>query len=199
MPQGDFLEDLIKELIEYGLTFAQGLSDSQVRKIERENDFRFPPDLNSFLHRGVPISFRRTVAGQEKLDIDDRFPNWHEDAKAIMTRSHEYIFEGIEFDIEFNSFWLEEWGTRPSDLHSASAVAKKAFEEAPPMIPVYGHRFMPGEPELAGNPVFSIVQTDIIYYGHDLVSYLYNEFSGQEYFVDWSRIRPIRFWSQLVS
>jgi hypothetical protein len=53
---------------------------------------------------------------------------------------------------------------------------------------------MPDEPQGAGNPVFSVHQTDIIYYGFDLADYLRHEFNlpGRE---PWpSQIRTIRFW-----
>jgi len=38
-------------------------------------------------------------------------------------------------------------------------------------IPVYSHRYLPSEPKATGNPVLSVHQTDIIYYGNDLASY----------------------------
>jgi hypothetical protein len=48
------------------------------------------------------------------------------------------------------------------------------------MIPVYGHRYTPAEsPVLGAYPVFSVVQTDVIYYGRDVDSYLKVEFAGE--------------------
>jgi hypothetical protein len=35
---------------------------------------------------------------------------------------------------------------------------------------------IPDDPHLEGNPVFSVHQADIIYYGHDLEDYLRHEF-----------------------
>ena len=61
---------------------------------------------------------------------------------------------------------------------------------------------------LAGNPVFSVHQTDIIYYGCDLWDYFLNEFGPEA--VRWQRFkgkseeeinaayRPVRFWSKMV-
>jgi hypothetical protein len=62
------------------------------------------------------------------------------------------------------------------------------------LIPIYGHRMMPDEPHLPGNPVFSVYQTDIIYYGYDLADYLRHEFHlpGREPWPE--RVRAIRFW-----
>lgn len=42
--------------------------------------------------------------------------------------------------------------------------------------PVYGHRYLPAGPVLAGHPVLSVHQTDVIYYGADLADYLSLEF-----------------------
>jgi hypothetical protein len=53
---------------------------------------------------------------------------------------------------------------------------------------------IPDEPNLAGNPVFSVHQTDIIYYGFDLADYLRHDFHipGREPWPE--NIRQIRFW-----
>lgn len=58
---------------------------------------------------------------------------------------------------------------------------------------------MPDEPELPGNPVFSVHQTDIIQYGSDLADYLRNEFHlpGQE--EGPRQPRSIRFWDECLS
>ncbi len=67
------------------------------------------------------------------------------------------------------------------------------------MIPVFSHRYLPDDPNEAGNPVFSVYQTDIIYYGADLLDYFENEFAQPR--PAWRTITPrlIRFWSALAS
>jgi hypothetical protein len=96
---------------------------------------------------------------------------------------------------------LEEWGPKPSTNEAAFAVARMKIDEAPKLIPICGHRYIPAEPSLAGNPVLSVHQTDIIYYGADLGNYLENEFyyyfETPEYFLK-EPIRRIEFWSHLV-
>ena len=70
--------------------------------------------------------------------------------------------------------------------------------EAPKLIPLFGHRFLPDRPREAGNPVFSVYQTDIIYYGTNLANYFANEFHLD---IGAPRCRPeepikrIEFWS----
>ena len=64
-------------------------------------------------------------------------------------------------------------------------------------IPVYVHRRMPDRPHAAGNPVFSVHQTNIIYYGADLRDYLLHEFLGDKDLGRWpipDSVRRIEFW-----
>jgi hypothetical protein len=128
------------------------------------------------------------------------FPNWRAlDDPELETRL-DWPFDGIRFDIEHNSFWLPQWGQRPAELSSAIELARAAVAAAPRLIPVYSHRFLPAEPLESGNPVLSVYQTDIIYYGRDLRSYFAHEFGGRNYIESTiSEPRQIRFWSVLVS
>ncbi len=75
-------------------------------------------------------------------------------------------------------------------------IAEKV-RDAPALIPIYEHRGIPNEPADAGNPVFSIVQTDIIVYGNDLADYLQREF-GRRSTALLQPARSIRFWSDLL-
>ena len=62
----------------------------------------------------------------------------------------------------------------------------------------FGYR---DNPTSAGNPVFSVYQMDIIYYGYDLASYLEHEFDFRSYeslFSDEHPFRRIEFWSDVV-
>ncbi len=72
-----------------------------------------------------------------------------------------------------------------------------AVAAAPTLIPLIGHRFLPSEPNEAGNPVFSVYQTDIIYYGANLEHYFNNEFRGWSASED-GAYRQIPFWSDLA-
>ena len=91
-------------------------------------------------------------------------------------------------------------GPPPNDLQETFKVARQKVKEAPPLIPLFSHRFLPAEPAIEGNPVLSAYQTDIIYYGRDLGSYLAKEFelpikdqgNGNK------EPRRIRFWSDII-
>jgi hypothetical protein len=82
----------------------------------------------------------------------------------------------------------------------AVETARKDFETWPKLLPISGHRYLAAEPCLSGNPVFSIMQTDIIYYGANLAHYLLNEFVDHDYMLHThaQKIRKIDIWSDLI-
>ncbi|MCP4084980.1 MAG: hypothetical protein GY745_08005 [Actinomycetia bacterium] len=68
---------------------------------------------------------------------------------------------------------------------------------APMLIPVYAHRYLPSEPCRSGNPVLSVMQTDVIYYGQNLVEYVENDHRYHR----WQVTQPLTrrpFWSYLL-
>jgi hypothetical protein len=165
---------------ERGIDFDVGLTDAEVAATEARFDFRFPPDLRAFLQTALPKG--------------ERFPNWRSGKEADLRDWLDLPRQGVLFDIEHNDFWLNEWGPRPDSMADAKRVASELVAGAPKLIPIFIHRMMPDEPHLAGNPVFSVHQTDIIHYGFDLADYLRNEFllPGREPWPD--SVRQIRFW-----
>jgi hypothetical protein len=106
------------------------------------------------------------------------------------------------FDIEHNVFWVDSWSPRPNDLAEAFAIAKRAVDSAPRLIPINGHRYIPDAPFERDNPGFSVHQTDIIHYGSNLFEYLENEFGyhffGQSRYHISEPVKEIAFWSGLV-
>jgi hypothetical protein len=107
--------------------------------------------------------------------------------------------EGILFDVENNGLWWPEWGNRPESEEERAKAVGAAVSVAPKLIPIYSHRFIPQEPHEAGNPVFSVHQSDIIIYGKDLEDYLDHEFSSPPRHRPVSReAKRIRFWSDAV-
>ncbi len=171
------------------MVFAPGLSDGEIQQIEDNYAFHFPPDYRAFLMFALPIS--------------NRFVDWRQGDRAKIQEQLAWPYEGMCFDIEHNNFWLRAWGPRLLDLNAAFAIARRAVEEAPTLIPIYGHRYIPATPAEIGNPIFSVWQTDIIYYGRDLFAYLEiefgNYFSGRRRAPITEPIKPIPFWSYLVA
>ena len=189
-----YINELIDRLRRWGHSITAGLSDAEVSSIEARFSFHFPPDLRGFLQQALPVS--------------GAWVDWRNGSTEEIQRGLAWPLDGIIFDIEHNAFWLESWGLRPALLADAIEVARTEVAKVPTLIPIFSHRYMPDEPPHAGNPVFSVYQRDIIYYGYDLASYLGNEFSeGQEgrpvggiYQPDVFREqpRPIRFWDEIV-
>lgn len=159
--------EIIRKLKAKKVKFEHGLSDEEVQQIENKFNLRFPPDLQYFLQKELPIS--------------NGFVNWRlglqSKIEAMDIRKRiDWPFSGIVFDIEHNAFWMGEWGEKSNDLNKNIMVAEIYYETYPKMIPIYSHRYIPSEPHKTGNPVFSIYQTDIIYYGYDLAHYFAHEF-----------------------
>lgn len=184
------IADLIAKLKAKGIIFEQGLTDEQILAIEKMGSFQFPPDLKAFLQVAVPI---------DRIDIENTggFPNWHDNPQKILDDAWEWTIRTFTFDIEKNNFWMDEWGTKPENLSDALTVATDYLKTVPKLIPIYAHRFMPAEPVLAGNPVFSVYQAvDSIVYGVNLEHYLHQEFLTPNH--EQHDYRKIRFWDKII-
>ncbi|MNI63440.1 hypothetical protein D3C73_1188120 [compost metagenome] len=103
------------------------------------------------------------------------------------------------FDVKHNNFWIKEWGSKPDDFESAKNICTEHYLKAPKLIPIYSHRYIPQTPLEAGNPMMSVYQTDIIYYGENLNSYLLVEFNLKKYDeIIFESIKRIPFWSDII-
>lgn len=160
--------------------WTHGYSQGELERAQETFGLSFPPDLADLLLDRRPI-----------LGYDWRTD--HSQIRAMLA----WPIEGILFDVENNAFWLAEWGSRPTETVARREIVQAAVAAAPTLIPLIGHRFLPSEPNEAGNPVFSVYQTDIIYYGANLEHYFNNEFRGWSASED-GAYRQIPFWSDLA-
>jgi hypothetical protein len=184
--------------------FQPGLTDAECTGIEAACGFTFPPDLRSWLQFAVPIR-------------GDDFPNWRDNPAQQVDDDCDWLLRGIWNDVDPHQtpyfalnaaqewelvtpkfkprLWLRSWGLPPNDRDRAYEIVCEQFAKAPRLIRIFAHRFMPDSPAEAGNPVFSIVQTDIIYYGYDLAGYFSHEFGVPR--PSWAADSPreIPFWS----
>lgn len=166
------------------VAFAQGLTDREIACAEENYGIQFPPDLREFLQTALPIGFP--------------FPDWRLQNDAKVRELLDAPSHGVLFDVERNNFWLPEWGPRPTEIEEAKALARKYLDEAPRLIPVYSHRMIPDWPNQSGNPVLSVHQTDIIYYGYDLNDYFRHEFWLPDRKPWPSQVREVPFWGVLI-
>lgn len=165
-----------------GLQLTEGFSEAELADLEKEYGFTFPPDYRCFLRTAVPVS--------------DGFADWR--SQQDVAKRMSWPLEGIIFDIEHNGFWYGRWGTRPDTSEERYEKVLRHVSEYPRLIPVYSHRYIPDSPQKAGNPVFSVYQTDIIYYGSDLFSYFACEFGLGYDGANGVEPRHIEFWSDLA-
>lgn len=161
-------QQIIELLKGRGVQFEPGLTDEEIIRIESKFNFRFPIDLKSFLQTALPSS--------------DQFNNWRQGlhservAKQILDNLDKPLL-GMLFDLKNNNFWIKEWGERPKKYKEQEIIAKNNYYSLPKLIPIYSHRYIPSEPMESSNPVFSVHQMDIVYYGFDLPTYFSKEFN----------------------
>jgi hypothetical protein len=165
---------------------ARGLSNEQIASIGGQLGFRVPDDF-AYLFQNLQ-------------DPGRVFFPWSEFNKRKYEETIEWVLHSIEIDIERNGLWLERWGKKPDILSAAMEIARIDFVTWPKLLPIYGHRFLAAQPCCSGNPIFSIMQKDVVYYGADLPHYLLNEFVDHDYtlHIREQKIRRIEVWSDFA-
>ena len=156
-----------------------GLAETELAGIESEFGFTFAPDHRDFLAAGLP-----TGSG---------WPDWRAPDRSTLRAALTAPVEGVLFDVAENDFWYEGWGPASGDR---LATARAGLMIAPRMIPLYAHRYLPAG--LAGHPVLSIYQTDVLVYGADLTDWLHREF-GIGAPAPHAGRPTVPFWSALTS
>ena len=181
----DFLKELRErsnEPIQFG---EHGLAAPEIDAIEKDLGFPFPQDFRFFL--------QNTSGSGGAL-----FP-WWDFSKEAYTQSINWIIDGLIFDVRHDDLWLNRWGEKPTSREEIENTVRADFETWPRLLPIYGHRYLSAEPVESGNPVFSIMQSDIIYYGHDLTDYLLREFAPSSPFdVPQDPIKFVPVWSNFA-
>jgi hypothetical protein len=112
------------------------------------------------------------------LEEGPSFYDWIHGADSIRS-AQERVVDGLTFDVEESNLWPESWGAKPNTAGEREQRVRELVAAAPTLIPVFEHRFLLAEPCEAGNPVLSIMQSDIIVYGADLHDYLVIEFADE--------------------
>jgi hypothetical protein len=172
------------ESLGHGLTeILPGLVDEEFGRLEEALNIVFPRDLRYLLSIGVPIG--------------KSFPNWRHESVDELRRWMDAPTDGILGDVERGEFWFDNWGERPSEPNDARALARQALAHVPNLIPVFAHRFLPGDSPESGSPVFSAVQSDVIFYGMNLWEYLRREFRVELPDTN-PPLRWVPFWSDLA-
>jgi hypothetical protein len=176
--------DAAERLARLGVvTIGPGLRDDELSQVEFRFGVEFADDHRAFLSAGLPLG--------------ERWPDWRTgDAEQLLRRLRQPV-EGVLFDVAKNEFWYAPWGPRPDNPAEALELAGRRLSDVPALIPVYGHRCLPSGHGTFGYPVLSVMQTDIIVYGSDLLDYMVREFAGEA--ASPREYRLPDFWGSLVS
>lgn len=176
-----------------GVALAPGLSALEANDAEQRFGFVFPEDLRELLSNFLPVG--------------EDFPNWRnlDDPSLLdmMARPIEGVWHAVKYPFEnLGGVWNLSWGPKPADLEQAIRHMRGVLAQAPKLIQIFAHRYMPDQPSSSGNPVLSVVYpTDIICYAASLEEYFLKEFVEQPSEVaiaSRGRARLIDFWSSLV-
>lgn len=174
----------LRALRSAGVRLARGLSEGELAATETEFGFRFAADHRDLLARALP-----TGSG---------WPAWRRRDDELRRRL-EQPAEGLAFDAVHNGFWPTSWGVRPSGSIAVTHAVQVAARKVPVLVPLYRHRYVPAAATPGPSPVFSVHQSDVIYYGRDLADYATREFLGDRSDpVDTTGITPVPFWSDLA-
>lgn len=166
-----------------GARLAPGLSADELDAVEARFGFSFAPDHRTFLASALP------------LGDDGRWPDWRGGNETALRDRLAWPVEGLLFDVEHNGLWMPGWPGRPARTDEALALAAEQLAGVPRLVPLYGHRYLPTVPHEAGNPVLSCYQSDIIYYGADLLDWLRREFTPTHPWVPVGETRSVPFWN----
>ena len=168
-----------------GTKWQPGLEEGEIREIEARWNVRFPTDYRRFLAVLNAPDRRRYSVGwsneppysMREGEDESSYFDWRRD-DADIAYAFEWTLRGLLFDVENDDLWMESWARRPDTENGRKAQLSAVYADAPPLNPVFGHRFMLAQTLEAGNPMLSIWQADIIFYGANLRNFLLLEFSG---------------------
>lgn len=173
-----------------------GLTDEEFARIERDHDLEFGDDHRAFLAAGLPLN-----GPPEKGQAWRKpWPDWRHGSPDGLHRQLAWPVEGALFDVESNALWHSSWGQRPVELSQALSTARLHLAQAPTMIPIYAHRYLPAGRGTYGHPVLSMYQTDIIIYGANLADYIDHELGTSETVIRRVPIpaNMVPFWSEFL-
>ncbi len=179
------IDECVERLRAAGVELRGGLDRSEITSVQQEFGFEFNPDHAALLRAVLPTG--------------DHWPDWRRDKREDLRSRLEWPTDGVLFDVRCNSFWPASWGPRPAEVEEALDVARRRMALVPVLVPVHSHRFMPAAPAPAMSPVFSVYQTDVVYYGYNLLDYVSHEFDNLPRDpTARRRMHRIAFWSGLA-
>ncbi len=190
-----------------GTRWTGGLTVATITEIERRYDVHFPEQHRLFLqtlHSTTPWQYSPDYSRDRTHPVLRERPgfyNWLKDEEAIHTATRRVI-DGLLSDTPDQQYWHHSWGPCPHPLDERRARMAELLAAAPPLIPIFGHRFVVDH---GPRPVLSIMGTDVVIYGDDLRDYLLHELRdvlnmlGVQYVAPVGDAPHIPFWHHIIN
>jgi hypothetical protein len=180
---------IIQKMKAAGVCFSSGLTHDTIAKIEKLYEIRFPDSLRTFYQTALPISVG-----------DTEFPRWDDFSQENINLIRERIhapYRWLMLAIINHPYWLSSWGERPLTFEDIEKRVGELFKNAPTLLPIYSHRYIPVMEGIEDPPIISSVGQDTVYYGHTLEEYLKIEFLN-DHVQSFDCVQRIPFWSDII-
>lgn len=177
------INTIVNLLQQKGVKIEAGLTKAEIKNLESIYEVVFPEDWKQFFQFCLPCS--------------SGFYNWRNTSPEYVS----YIKKIIEYPVQSilssleEIVWNNSWGDEPQNIIEKQYKLKRILFEAPTLIPIYSHRYLP---VIATNhpPVLSIHGIDIIYYGENLSDYFQVEFGEKKQNeIAFSKVDNVPFWT----
>jgi hypothetical protein len=178
----DLIAQAIRRLSTRGVRLDRGLSDEEVSRVQNRLAFVFGPEHREFIQTALPVG--------------KSWPDWRNDPDDDLRERLDWPADGVLFDVHNNGFWPASWGDRPDQEGARERGARAHLARVPRLVPVFSHRYLTADPQFRPSPVFSTYQTDVIFYGDDLLDYVAHEFHVHP--LHPSERTHVPFWSELA-
>ncbi|TKY70698.1 hypothetical protein E2542_SST06989 [Spatholobus suberectus] len=179
-----YANNLLNRLKSSNVVIDEGLSDAELADLESKLKFTFPPDLRAILQQGLPIS--------------QGFPNWRSSSTQQLQILLNLPASSILRRVSNARFWHPSWGPEPPD---PTRALRGLLNDAPRLVPIYRHCYIPSSPDDAGNPVFYVDNDgDVRLLSFDVAGFFREFLSREPEEPVWAATaaRRIRFWSELA-
>lgn len=180
------VEDVVARLEDAGVRLDRGLTEADLKRVEKKYGFGFGPDHRALLRAALPLG--------------DAWLNWRHATPAKVRERLAAPVEGLVQQVRADRFWPGSWGVRPTDPAAAEQAARGRLAKVPVLLPLYGHRYLPADPAPAGSAVYSVQGAEVSVCAEDLLAYVEVEFGSAAPPVTARSGRPhLDFWSDLAS
>lgn len=157
------MKEIIDQMMKKGYKFEKGLSDEDIKIIEKRYNIKFPKSLIEFYKLANPIS--------------GDFVNWKDDSEENITKNKKLLnapIDDILFEIEQNNYWVSEW-EEPETIDEKKKKFVEIMKNEPKLIPFFYTRYVVSKEGVDDPGVLSLWGGDVIVLGNNLLDYLDNE------------------------